>query len=440
MSGTNSVENIFGPDVFLFHFKIEYTIIKRKKFKMEIQNPDYKNFKSYIVILRSYLMTGQYILYGDLGQRTSKTPAPAIINPFTPANNRTPLNAQTNSCHMILKTKYDAQNTRYRQDFVQLGILGQGDFGEVFKVKSRIDGLTYAIKRTRHPLNGSRQEVQAVREVCAHAAIGTHDNVVRYFSAWSEGDRMLIQSEFCNGKSLLEEIVQRQSRPLGGSVTNGFNNEEIETLISHCAKGLAYIHCQNLAHMDIKPGNIFRQIDGNDGSCVYKIGDLGLVCPHTETVFDDGDCRYIARELIESITNKDNDLRMADVFSLGLTLLEAATLINLPKNGQIWQWLRTGTSNFIQNELQTKTHLSSNICHLILQMTADSQSDRPTATEIVDQFCPNTRKIKELQSQKENLQNQISGWTKLYDQTRQQYLSESSAEGRRSFISRQITM
>jgi len=48
--------------------------------------------------------------------------------------------------------------SRFKQDFVQLGILGQGDFGEVFKVKSRIDGLTYAIKRTRHPLNGSRQE------------------------------------------------------------------------------------------------------------------------------------------------------------------------------------------------------------------------------------------------------------------------------------------
>ena len=101
----------------------------------------------------------------------------------------------------------------------------------------------------------------------------------------------------------------------------------------------------------------------------------------------------------------------------------------MPKNGAIWQGLRTQASNFIQNELQTKTHLSSNICHLILQMTADSQSDRPTANEIVDQFCPTTRKIKELQSQNYSLyselqtaQNQISGWTKLYDQTRQQYL------------------
>ena len=35
-----------------------------------------------------------------------------------------------------------------------------------------------------------------MREVCAHAALGIHDNVVRYFSAWSEGDRMLVSSRF----------------------------------------------------------------------------------------------------------------------------------------------------------------------------------------------------------------------------------------------------
>ena len=67
--------------------------------------------------------------------------------------------------------------------------------------------------------------------------------------------------------------------------------------------------------MDIKPENIFRQIENH--SCVYEIGYLKLVCPHTETVFDDGYCRYIVRKLIESITNKDDDLRLADVFSLG---------------------------------------------------------------------------------------------------------------------------
>ena len=78
--------------------------------------------------------------------------------------------------------------------------------------------------------------------------------------------------------------------------------------------------------MDIKPGNIFRQIENH--SCVYEIGYLKLVCPHTETVFDDGYCRYIVRKLIESITNKDDDLRLADVFSLGKPQQETSWIQN----------------------------------------------------------------------------------------------------------------
>ena len=102
---------------------------------------------------------------------------------------------------------------------------------------------------------------------------------------------------------------------------------------------------------------------------------------------------------------------------LGLTLLEAATFISLPKNGPIWQGLRTSESKFIKNELQTKTHLTSNICDLILQMTADSQSDRPTAAEIVDQFCPSTNA---LLARIKRQDRELSGWNKLYDQNRLQ--------------------
>ena len=82
---------------------------------------------------------------------------------------------------------------------------------------------------------------------------------------------------------------------------------------------IEYIFEPNVAHMDIKSANIFRHLDNS--SCQYKIGDLGHVCPHNERVFEDGDCRYAAREIIQDMQIKssknENDLRQSDMFSFG---------------------------------------------------------------------------------------------------------------------------
>ena len=42
-----------------------------------------------------------------------------------------------------------------------------------------------------------------MNEVYAHAVVGKHPHVVRYYSAWAENDHMYIQDEYCNGMCIL---------------------------------------------------------------------------------------------------------------------------------------------------------------------------------------------------------------------------------------------
>lgn len=51
----------------------------------------------------------------------------------------------------------------------------------------------------------------------------------------------------------------------------------------------------------------------------------------------EGDSRYIAPELLQGIFSK-----AADIFSLGITILELACNLELPSNGVLWHQLRMG--------------------------------------------------------------------------------------------------
>lgn len=86
----------------------------------------------------------------------------------------------------------------------------------------------------------------ALNEVYAHAVLGKHDNVVRYYSAWAENNHMLIQNEYCNGGSLQTLLLKRI-----------LCESELKILLLHIAEGLKYIHSHGLVHMDLKAGNIF---------------------------------------------------------------------------------------------------------------------------------------------------------------------------------------
>lgn len=117
--------------------------------------------------------------------------------------------------------------------------------------------------------------------------------------------------------------------------------------------------------MDIKPGNIFiskekrlfplnydSADDGYEEEMVeeekttYKIGDLGHVTSTDADQVEEGDRRYLPREVLQDDLSH---LTKADIFALGLTVYEAGGGGPLPENGPEWQSIRDGNLKELKN-------------------------------------------------------------------------------------------
>lgn len=97
---------------------------------------------------------------------------------------------------------YSAQihKSYFDQCFEVLEKLGQGSFGEVFKVRSREDGKLYAVKKSRQRFRGKLDRRQKLTEVEKHERLPPHPNCVRFHRAWEERQCLYIQTELCDMK------------------------------------------------------------------------------------------------------------------------------------------------------------------------------------------------------------------------------------------------
>ncbi|XP_052834415.1 wee1-like protein kinase isoform X3 [Octopus bimaculoides] len=283
----------------------------------------------------------------------------------------------------------EISTSRYKEEFFEVCKLGDGEFGSAYKCVNRLDGCIYAIKKSKMPVAGSQYERVALNEVYAHAVLGQHRHVVRYYSAWAEDDHMYIQNEFCNGGNLAEAVQKPASE------------RNLKHIIFQIANGLKYIHSKGLIHLDIKPGNIFvhkeETVESGTESCseddpdfspqiTYKIGDLGHVTKVSNPRVEEGDCHYLPKEILaEDFRN----LYKADIFSLGLTAYEMGGGGPLPKNGDLWHSIR-------EDGLPYLSHYSAEFNKLLNTMVHVNAEYRPTAFALTKSqvLCPQAMKTK----------------------------------------------
>lgn len=76
-------------------------------------------------------------------------------------------------------------HSRYLNDFTKIGRLGRGGYGEVVKVRHKLENQVYAIKIIKQTSSSALSKV--LSEIVMLSQLN-HPNVVRYFTAWTENE------------------------------------------------------------------------------------------------------------------------------------------------------------------------------------------------------------------------------------------------------------
>lgn len=224
--------------------------------------------------------------------------------------------------------KKDFNSSYYEQRFEQVTKLGEGSFGEVFKVRSKDDGKYYAVKKSKQYFRSETYRQEQLEEVRRYEQFSENEHCVTLFNAWEEEDRLYMQMELCQGS--LEDYASEYA-----SRGEFIPESQVWSFLVDLLLALKGLHDQNLIHLDVKLDNILITEDE-----VCKLADFGLVFDLNRKDMDhaiEGDSRYIAPEVLQGIFSK-----AADMFSLGCCVLELACNIELVANGPLWVGLREG--------------------------------------------------------------------------------------------------
>ena len=150
-------------------------------------------------------------------------------------------------------------------DFEILQVLGEGSFGFVAKVKSRLNHKIYAMKQIDFSTLKDKKIILLCENETKLLSKLNHSLIIKYFKSIREGERLYIIMEFMDNGDLggLLKASKILKKPI--------EEEKLFEIFIQSMKSLAYIHKKNLIHRDIKPENLFISIDGT-----VKLGDFGV--------------------------------------------------------------------------------------------------------------------------------------------------------------------
>ena len=186
-------------------------------------------------------------------------------------------------------------------------IIGRGGWSIVYKGLHTSLNMPVAIKMLKHDMAMNKDFAEKFHNEAKTVALLNHDNIVRVYDIEELFRTIFIIMEYLEGLPL-DYILYRMPKLTVPKA--------LDILLQVCT-GLSYAHDQGIVHQDIKPANIFIQLDGRT-----KIVDFGLSCPPgTIDCSLPGTIYYMSPEQIEGETVDER----TDIYSFGIMAYEMLT-------------------------------------------------------------------------------------------------------------------
>lgn len=153
---------------------------------------------------------------------------------------------------------------------------------------------------------------------------------MRTYEAWEESGYLYIKSELCD-KGNLNDFLLELNRGSSSEWWQLVSEDMIWRFLFEMACALKHVHECGFIHLDVKPSNFFVRENGS-----IALGDFGqaLEISKIPSLKDDdveGDSVFMAPELLQTqIPPTERISTKADIFSLGASILEIASGMNLP--------------------------------------------------------------------------------------------------------------
>ena len=283
--------------------------------------------------------------------------------------------------------------------------LGEGSFGHVYLLEMSDYGLTplkSAMKVIRIPANPGelsalaeagfseaeitaeteRQVENAAQEIRTMVELQKHPNVVRcegyrvYRYQGTDRWDILIRMEKLQA---LPDYFKAQKRDPGAADAVAVGLAIARALEACAAKGLL--------HRDIKPGNIFVDVNEFDGSVTYKLGDFGTARAAyggSTAMSRQGTPLYMSPEMLR----EDAYDARTDVYSLGLVMYQLANNNRLPFYPQPGEPLRADAAESARKRrmrgevLPQPVNADAALTAIISKACAFRAEDRSNAAEL----------------------------------------------------------